>query len=345
LRQGGRRAAQGDRHRGRKHAAIHEEPDAPTAVSAEDRQRLAALGYIGTPMSQPVGRVGKTRPDPKDNAPVLKAYRQAVDALSEGQVDDAATILRRVLTMDLGMTDVWVQYATVLMRMGQSAGALAAYEQAIRLNPEEPGGLLGAASLLLERGRPDDAQRHAELAVAGAPASAHEMLAQIALSRKDWDRATREADLTERADPTMPMTLVVRGLFAYHQGRYAEALPSLVQARDRFAARTLQMRDLRYYIGDALARLERYPEAEPYFLEECALFPTNTRARASLAMLYIAEDRPTDVNRVIADMLRAAPTPKTYNTAAQLWRNFRQPDRADAVSAAGHARFGKGPGR
>ena len=318
--------------------------DAPSLVSAEDRQKLAALGYVGSQTAAPAGS-GLTLPDPKDKAPVLKTYREAVDAMNDGRFADAAETLKRVVAMDAGMTDVWLQYAAVLVRMGRAPEALAAYQQAIRLKPDEPAPLLGAAGILLDLGRNDDAQRHAELAVASSPAAAHELLARIALARSDWDGARREAELTERADPTMPMTLIVRGLIQYNQGHYAEALPSLVEAHDRFASRTLQMRDLRYVIGDALARLERYPEAEKYFIEEFTLFPTNVRARSGLAMIYAAVGRPADVERVIGDMLRASPTPKTYEAAAQLWRNFGHPERAAAVSAAGLARFGRGPGR
>jgi len=61
--------------------------------------------------------------------------------------------------------------------------------------------------------------------------------------------------------------------------------------------RTLQMNDLNYYIGDSLARLERYREAEPYLLEEVRVFPHNNRARAGLAMLYRAMGRNADSER------------------------------------------------
>ena len=51
-------------------------------------------------------------------------------------------------------------------------------------------------------------------------------------------------------------------------------------------SRIAQARDLHFMIGDSLARLERYKEAEPYLEEEVRLYPQHVRARAGLAMLY-----------------------------------------------------------
>ena len=61
--------------------------DAPSAVSDEDRQRLAALGYVGTQSAATV-KAGDARADPKDKAPLLRAYRQAVERIGEGRLEE-----------------------------------------------------------------------------------------------------------------------------------------------------------------------------------------------------------------------------------------------------------------
>ena len=58
--------------------------DKPSAVSDDDRQRLAALGYVGTQSSSSTAPSG-SRPDPKDKAPLLRTYRQAVEMLGDGR--------------------------------------------------------------------------------------------------------------------------------------------------------------------------------------------------------------------------------------------------------------------
>jgi tetratricopeptide (TPR) repeat protein len=164
-----------------------------------------------------------------------------------------------------------------------------------------------------------------------APAGGHEILARIALARKDKDGAMKEAQLAQQADPTLPMPLYIEGLLLYNQGQFAAALPPLLRARDAMRGRTLQMNDLNYYIGDSLARLERYGEAEPFLLEEVRVFPQNNRARAGLAMLYRAMGRDAASERAIDDLLRISPTREGRDMAAQLYRMFGEPDKAARV--------------
>jgi tetratricopeptide (TPR) repeat protein len=207
----------------------------------------------------------------------------------------------------------------------------------IQLSPQEPSGALGAASALLALGRFEEARAHAELGTGAAPAAAHETLAMIAVRRKQYDAALRHAGLAQGADPLLPMTAYIRGVIEHAEGRYAAALPHLMQAREAFARRALQIVDLHFLIGDSLARQERYPEAEPFLREEVRLYPHNTRARAGLAMLYQATGRPDAAEREIEEMTRLSPSPAAYDTAAQLWRMFGRPDRAAAVEAAGRS--------
>ena len=48
--------------------------DQPTAVTAEDRERLKALGYIGMQATAGTAPGAETLPDPKDKVQVLEQY-------------------------------------------------------------------------------------------------------------------------------------------------------------------------------------------------------------------------------------------------------------------------------
>jgi tetratricopeptide (TPR) repeat protein len=229
------------------------------------------------------------------------------------------------------MTDVWLQLAEVNIRRGNMDEAIKAYKEVIKRKPKDSGSLIGAASALLRVGQLDAARQHAELAVSVAPAGAHEILAKIAMARHEPDAARAEAKLAQEADPTLPMPFYVEGLLLYNAGKYADALVPLTRARDSLRGRTVQMNDLNYYIGDSLARLERYAQAEPYLKDEIRLFPHNTRARAGLAMLYRAMGRDLDSEREIEELLRVSPTPEARVVAAQLWTMFGEPEKAARV--------------
>jgi tetratricopeptide (TPR) repeat protein len=200
-------------------------------------------------------------------------------------------------------------------------------------NPRDAAGLTGAAAGLLRLGRLDEAAQHAELAVDVAPAAARELLAKVALERGDAAAARRQARLTQAADPSIPMPAFVEGVISHRQGRFAAAIPHLLEAKRALESRTVQMPDVNYYLADSLARLERYDEAERFFAAELAVVPGHVRARAGLAMLYRATGRDADSERAISDLLRHAPTPEGYDVAAQLWSMFGEPGRAAAVRA------------
>jgi arylsulfatase A-like enzyme/Flp pilus assembly protein TadD len=306
--------------------------DKPSAVSDDDRQRLAALGYVGTPASAAVASK-HSRPDPKDKAPLLRTYRRAIGMLGAGRLEEGARLLREVLDEDSAMTDVWSQYAGALDRLGRRQEAFDAYARMIQLQPDEPSGPLGAAAMLLALNRPEEARAHAELAVKSAPSLAHQALALIEVSAGRDSEALRHAELAAKAEPGLPMPAFIRGTLAYRGRRYEEALPRLLDAQKVYAERSAQPRDLHFMIGDALAWLERYGEAEPYLKAEITLYPQHVRARASLAMLYQATDRQADAERALSDLVHDVPSPDAIDTAARLWRMFGRSDRAAALEA------------
>ena len=95
------------------------------------------------------------------------------------------------------------------------------------------------------------------------------------------------------------MPAFIRGTIAYNNQQFERALGFLLEARKGYAQRSAQAKDLHFMIGDSLARLERYQEAEPYLEEEIRLYPQHVRARAGLAMLYQSMGRGAEAERVL----------------------------------------------
>jgi choline-sulfatase len=306
---------------------------APSAVSAADRERLAALGYVGTQTGTLTETDADRLPDPKDRIETLKKYRRATDLAGTGQLDEAIGLFRELLSEDAGMTDVWLQLGNIYSRMGRIRDAVTAYREIVKRNPKDPAGLTAVAGALLTLGRIDDARAHAELAVEVSPAIAHELLARIALRQNQPDEARRHALLAGQADPGSPLPAFVEGAVRHQRGEYAAAIPHFLEARKALDGRTVQMADVNYYLADSLARLERYDEALKYFRDEIAIVPGHVRAHAGIAMVHRAAGRVEASERAIAELLRSAPTPEGYDVAAQLWTMFGEPARAAQVRA------------
>ena len=307
---------------------------APSTVSDEDRRKLAALGYVGARSGTPSEAPGDRLPDPKDKVHVLQRYRRATRLAGHGHTAEAADLFRELLRDEPRMTDVWLQLAELYAREGRTSQAVDAFKEVIKRDPRDAASLTGAATGLFRLGRLEEAKAHAELAVDVAPASAHELLARIALERGESATARTQAQLANAADPTLPMPQFVEGLIAYQQHEYSRAVAHFSDAKKAAASRTVQVPEIHFYLGDSLARLERYREAEPMFMAELRMFPTNVRAHAGLAMLYRAMGRTAESEKAIDGLLDRVSTPEAYETAAQLWTMFGEPRRAAAARAA-----------
>ena len=105
----------------------------PQAVDPETRERLAALGYIGsfTETAQPEGT---TLPDPKDKIDIFNLMTAAREA---DDTDGAATIgrLSRVLAQDPKVLDAWVMLGNEYFRRADFKTAAQHYRRALEINP------------------------------------------------------------------------------------------------------------------------------------------------------------------------------------------------------------------
>jgi arylsulfatase A-like enzyme len=279
-------------------------PAAPAPVSASDRARFEALGYVGSgdDSSQVIGSIA----DPKDKVGTLEAYRTAVTLLSTGHVDEALEAFRALGRTEPELVDAWTHVAETATRAERHDVAADAYRHVIALRPTRPEGYLGAATTALRQRKLDDARLLAQtvldddLGANDARAEAHELLARIALGRRNLDLARAEAALAEKADAVRPVVAYINGRIAFDQKRYPAALDLFEEALETIAMHhDRPLADLQLYAAESLSRNERWPEAEYLFLEQLKDTPRAPRALAGLESVYRATGR-TDEAAVLA---------------------------------------------
>jgi arylsulfatase A-like enzyme/predicted Zn-dependent protease len=299
--------------------------DAPGSLSAEARERLASLGYVGPQTTTPRKVSGESLPDPKDRVHILVKYRRALELEATGSFRSAIDLLKEIAGEEPAMGEVWQRIARIELRLGQTENAIAAYKRYARLNPTSASGLIELASALLKLREFDAAETHAKLAATVVPASeraeragAYEMLVKIALARENAGAARRYAALGEEADPTLPLAAYADGRLSHAAARYDDARRSFDLALSAMRTRTMPMPDLHLYAGDTLARLGRFEEAERHFKEEIQFFPRNLWGYVSLANLYQAFERRQEAEQVLSVLLQRIPSPEAHAEAAKL---------------------------
>jgi arylsulfatase A-like enzyme len=296
----------------------------PQPASSEEREKLAALGYLGGAAALGSG----PRPNPRDRIHVLDQVKAAFRLGADGRDAEAVVALRQVLESEPEFLDVLFELGRVLQRLRRNEEAYAAYVRGIRASPVmAPALAVPLARVCLELGRLDEARTNAELGLQSNPGAAHEILGRLALAGQDL--AAAEAHLLQVAgDPVAEVNaLLLRAEIEIRREKPGEALAHIEGAERLAAARSMDRpRDLSFLRGDALARMGRHAEAGAAFEREIAEHPTNAKAYARLAIVYGLLHRTYgDVDRLLQRMFAADRSPETADLAAQTLESLSDP--------------------
>ena len=318
----------------------------------DERERLQALGYFGgRALTAPTSNAPLS--DPKDRVQILERYREAIEVSGARRWRDAIARLQQILAEDPELPELWLQLAGFATRLERFDIAADGFKRYVALRPSAPEGHLGAATALLKQRKLEEAHLQASraLEVAGdaaprARAAAYEVLARIALARRDADAAREQAARAHGADPRIPVPAFIDARLLYDQGQFEDALPLFEQALEQQKkAAGAPLPDLHYYAAETYSRLARYDEAEEQYAAELRDFPYHLRARAGLATLYHTMAKDDDAASVIAEMTDIMPTPESYALAARLWTVVGNRLQAEAIRAEMRERFTEAPRR
>jgi arylsulfatase A-like enzyme/Flp pilus assembly protein TadD len=284
-------------------------------IDPEDAKKLAALGYLGS-----VSTTGNAQlPNPKDMLPYLERIKNGFKLADERKYAEAVAVLRALVRENPGLFDVWDKLGEVLIAMGEYKEAIDVYRNAMsrsqRFSPEMA---LSLGNAYLEAGQLDEAARHADLVLKALPGGAHTLLARIAIERNDFQTAEREAQLAIGTQNPQPAAMLLVADVKRARGDLAGALAACDAAAQR--ARELNvpaLYRLDFLRGDILARMDRPEEAEAAYRREIANFPHNTQAYANLAIIYFVQERRSEVERVLRELVTANPHPGARALAAR----------------------------
>lgn len=316
---------------------------APSPLSATDEDRLARLGYLNGMRSSPrsVGSMSQ-----QQQSALVEIHREAAKLVGEKKLFAAIRVLQGIVREHPTLASVHYQIGGLMARTGRVDDAMSAFRDADRLEPGSVAVPIALASAFLRAGRLSEAQEQADLAVTRTANAAtrdetvaHEIAARVALERRDSDAATRHARAAQHTEPTLPLSQFVAGRLLYEEGRYEDAAASFAEAEQALRVEAASMADLHFYLGESLAQLDRYTEAEEHFREEIRAFPRSVHAYASLAMLYRAGNREPEIEGVLDELVDAVPTPEGYTAAARLWTIVGDESRASALRSDARTRF------
>ena len=305
----------------------------PREISPEDLEKFQALGYIGMSVQPSSG--SEALPDPKDKIGIFKAYREAIQSVRAGRLDEAIERYKRILADNPQMLDVWERLSNVLQRANRGDEALLVMRRIIALAPGNASAHLRLGRALARRRQFDDAVKEARAALAAEPGRANELLARIAFERGALDEAVPFAEAAAKTNPELALPYYVRGLVNYQNRDYAGALQLFEQAKGALEARPgLTLPGLYVHLGDCLFRANRRDEAGRAFAKEVQLYPDNLEARMRLGGYYLATNQKTAFVEVFTELVRREPTPRNYSVAIRALNEAGEKEAARALERA-----------
>jgi arylsulfatase A-like enzyme/Tfp pilus assembly protein PilF len=275
----------------------------PASVDGEERKKLAALGYVDA------GSAAASSLNPRDHLPELAELQEVTVLMQRRDYAAAATRMETLLARNPQWSDLRDDLATAYSESGDLARAERVYRDGIRMTPQlRESFALSLAPILAQEGKFDDALAHARLALQSNPDGAHEVLARIALARKDYTGAAREIDAMRASGASSIVSDTLNAEILTAQGRRAEAWQLLERARATAAvSRDALPRRYWFLAGDTLAGLGRVDEARAAFERAIAADAGDREAYVALAFLNAATGDRAAAELVLSRMTSAIP--------------------------------------
>ncbi len=230
-------------------------------VDEETREKLAALGYVGSFMDSSKLE-GRKLADPKDKIGIFNELTMAREAGMSGDFEGAIATIRAILAEDPTIADAHFSLGNVLYKARRFEEAAEAFKSSLELKPDDSFTVINISNCYQARGRFDEAERfvldyiaggfedaqlyfllgnlmvHARKPAKAVPyfeacleknprsASAHNGLAAIYLNRDEaGDRALADRHLAAAAaiNPTLLSLRYNTAQLREKQGLWAEA--------------------------------------------------------------------------------------------------------------------------
>jgi tetratricopeptide (TPR) repeat protein len=196
------------------------------ATDLETAGRLRALGYVGGSATAAAAEGdAASLPDAKDNAPLLAAFSRGEDLAGRGRRDEALAAYREALGINPRSVTVRLRVADTLLELRRPGDAFQEYAELSLRHPDEPAYVQGMARCLARQGRGDDAMALLQPAVARFrdASGLREELAAVLLESGRAEEAANELEIVVEQAPAQVAPRLRLGATLARAGRLREA--------------------------------------------------------------------------------------------------------------------------
>ena len=262
---------------------------APTAAPAEDvdpevRQRLAALGYVGSFVAT-ANDPKSDRADPKDKIDLFNLMGTARDlGREDGGFERAVGMLKQVVAADPNVIDAWFSLGNLYFKEGRYREAIDQFRRTLALKPDYDIAVINMAHAYRRLGDDKAAMAGYERYLELDPRDAYVryQVGEVFLDRGDIDRAEQVFRQALDLDPKVASATNALGVIAYRRGNLADAEKLI---REAIVVKQ-DVKMARYNLALIAEERGDLATAEREYLEELKLHPDSYKAAFNLSLLY-----------------------------------------------------------
>jgi arylsulfatase A-like enzyme/Flp pilus assembly protein TadD len=261
-------------------------------LSAEDQQRLGALGYL----SGTVKMDGQTPlADPKDKLAAYTALAKATALVAEKRWQEAAAGLHRLVEEEPELADAWSLLGNACLGLRRHAQALTAFRRALALKPDNNFLMLNILKTLAAMG--DTATAASEdlrfLKTFPGDAALLEELGYIRLLQRRPEEALTALRQAIAIDPAASQSFNLAGEALIMKKDYAAAEAMLRQGIRENA----RAKNTHYLLAQVMEALNRLEAAIGLYRQELEINPGKFEAAVNLANLLKQGGNPIEAAR------------------------------------------------
>lgn len=198
--------------------------EATATVDPETRERLAALGYIGSFVATP-RKEGEALADPKDKIEIFNLMFAANENAGKETPEETIARFETVLAQDPNVLDAWIMLGNEYFKKRDYRTALDKYQRALAINPDYDLATINLASAYRSMGNYDAAIVGYERYLEKDPNNAYVIyqLGELYLDMDRLDQAERTFARAIALDERVASAENALGVVAYRRGDYDRA--------------------------------------------------------------------------------------------------------------------------
>jgi arylsulfatase A-like enzyme/predicted Zn-dependent protease len=252
-------------------------------IDEETRERLGALGYIGTFVDQS-SLEGKRLGNPKEKITIFNELSQAKELMLEDKYDEAVALINRIIEADPDVVDAYFTLGNLYFKKREFQNALDSFFKVLERRPSDTFTVINIANAYMGLGEIDEAEKFVLSVIDVIPPDSqlYYLLGNIKNLKEEFDEAIKYYKECVRLNPFSASGYNALGGIYVIQKRWDEAEEYLLKAQEY----NPKLRNLHYNL--ALIQEERGEllKAVDEYKMELENIPHNFRACFNLSRAY-----------------------------------------------------------